>query len=165
MQTRLLTIGVFAVAFSLALAGCQSQPAKPKPQAKAVKETPAKPPVVSKEDAAVRDRCFERLSDIGGLFLMYGLSKRQLPATLDELRAVPGASNIGDFVCPASGQPYIYDPQGKPAPSGVGLVIVADPTPAHSGMRLCIVISENPKSGSMLTKVVALPESFFQTKE
>src|SRR5437764_13610496 len=73
--------------------------------------------------------CDSRLQDIGGLFLMYSLMNHRLPESLDELRAIPGASDVGDFTCPVSKQPYIYDRDGKPLPSGAGRTILYDSAP------------------------------------
>jgi hypothetical protein len=111
------------------------------------------------------DACSERLQDMCGLFLIYESQQHHLPQSLDDLKSVPGASDVGDFVCPVSKQPYTYNHDGLPAPSGTGRIICYDSTPAHGGLRMCIEILSREQAGQALQmKVIPLPEKFFQGK-
>ena len=104
------------------------------------------------------------MQDISGLLLLYTQIHHQLPDSLDELRTVPGASDVTDFTCPVSGKPYIYRPLGIPTPSGNGMIVLYDATPAHDGMRLALVIPKPGRGEAVVTQVIGLPESFFKGK-
>ena len=67
------------------------------------------------------DPCATRLHEICGPLLMYFAQNHQLPKDLKELSTVPGFSDVNDFTCPVSHQPYIYTPTGIPgkAPSSL----------------------------------------------
>jgi hypothetical protein len=155
---------ILALALLLAAVGCQSN-SKPAAGAKPRRTMPTAqertPPV---DPLAKAGGCDSRLQDISGLMLLYAQQNHHLPKSLDELRGYPGAADVGDFVCPVSGKPYIYNPDGIPTPSGAGRIMVYDPTPAHDGMRLCLVIPDSGKSSAVIMQVIALPEAFFRGK-
>ncbi len=141
--------------------GCKSAAQKPKPH-------PTLPPgqtsEVSTDSPDKTGGCDSRLHDISGLFLLYDAMNHHLPDSLDDLSKMPGADDVGDFTCPVSHQKYLYVPKGIPSPSGAGRIILFDATPAHGGMRLAIEITQTKGSGALVTKVIALPDAFFQGK-
>jgi hypothetical protein len=152
--------GLFVIALSI---GCQSG----KPSAKAHSQSVTAPPASAQplaDPLAQTGGCDAHLQDIAGLFLMYSLQNHRLPDSLDELKKLPGAADVGDFNCPVSGKPYLYNREGIPTRSGSGRIILYDAEPTHHGQRLALVIQESAPGGAMVTKVVELPESFFQGK-
>ena len=154
--------GMLLPALLIGVMGChpsaqQSSKKQPRPAISSSKEPRPDP-------LAKAGGCDARLQDIGGLFLMYSLMNHRLPESLDELRAIPGASDVGDFTCPVSKQPYIYDRIGIPVPSGAGRIILYDPAPSHDGQRLCLSLSETGQGGALVVKVIALPEVFFKAR-
>ncbi len=161
VQQSVLVLVVLAIATS----GCQSN--KPAGQKKQKQQTSAQPPLQQQpriNPLSKADGCDARLQDIGGLFLLYSMMNHRLPESLDELRTIPGASDVGDFTCPVSKQPYIYERAGIPVPSGAGRIILYDPAPSHGGQRLCLSLSETGQGGALVVKVVALPELFFKAR-
>lgn len=153
------------VVFAFAMSGCQSN--KPANQKKQKQQTTAQPALQQQPRSNPLSKaggCDARLQDIGGLFLMYSLLNHRLPESLDELRTIPGASDVGDFTCPVSKQQYIYNRAGIPVPSGAGRIILYDPAPSHDGQRLCLSLSETGQGGALVVKVVALPEIFFKAR-
>jgi hypothetical protein len=152
------------VVFAFAISGCQSS--KPANQKRQKQQTSAQPSFeqTRSDRLSGADGCDARLQDIGGLFLMYSLMNHRLPESLDELRTLPGASDVGDFTCPVSKVPYIYDRNGIPVPSGAGRIILYDAAPSHGGQRLCLSLSETGPGGALVTKVIALPEIFFKAR-
>ena len=143
--------------------GCQSSPAGAHGSAAApsLSDMPHNSKAEN-EALADSDGCAAKLQDIGGLFLLYHLQNHQMPKSLDDLRSLPGASDVGDFVCPVSKKPYIYNPAGIRSPSGAGLIVVYDPEPSHFGQRMCLEIIQLSSPGQ--TKVIPLPEAFFKGK-
>ena len=101
-----------------------------------------------------------RMHDLCGPLLMYYAMHKRVPASLEDLRHVAADFGTLDFNCPVSGLPYIYDPNGPSAPEGDATVVIYDQTPVHSGFRWCVTVAA-PVGGQLVTKVVALPESFF----
>jgi hypothetical protein len=107
------------------------------------------------------DACASRLHDISGLFLMYLLEHRDLPATIEELRPYAERLGVEGFTCPISGEAYIYIPDGIFLAEQNMRVILYDPRPTHSNMRWAIAIGAPTPDQPPRTKVVALPEAFF----
>lgn len=107
------------------------------------------------------DPCAMRLHDLSGLLLMYQMEHGQLPAALSDLAGFPGFDQLGGLVCPVSGKPYVYNPNGIMLPEQNKHVIVYDPEPSHAGMRLAITIDDPRDDQPMLTRVLVLPETFF----
>ena len=102
-----------------------------------------------------------RMHDISGALLFYYYVHHELPKSLDELRHMSGFEDV-EYACPTSGLPYVYVPAGLPAPNQPGAKIVLhDATPAHQGMRWAITILEPQDPGPLVTKVIAVPESYF----
>ena len=167
MITKTLHLAsMIAVALAMTIAGgcTSSSPSKPPKTTTVINSPRARSNESRAETPAASDGCDARLQDISGLFLLYNMMNHRLPESVDELHAMPGAAEIGDFSCPISKKPYIYNPAGLSAPSGTAKIILYDPAPSHGGMRLCVSISESKQGGAMVTKVIALPESFFKGK-
>ena len=107
------------------------------------------------------DECATRLQDMcGGLLMYYQINKR-LPASLHEIDDFPGGQDSGPMVCPVSKQPYVYVPAGIFLPEKNTRIIVYDPAPSHSHLRWAISIDEPDPEKPLVTKVIALPDSFF----
>ena len=139
----------------LAAAGCSATP-------QAAKPAPTASGSASSDDRALisTDPCALRLHDISGALLLYYNTHADLPPTLDILIKSPGAQDLGELTCPASGQPYVYFPAGVPVDPPPSRVVLFDATPAHAGKRLAIVIQPPTQPGGVLqARVIAIPES------
>jgi hypothetical protein len=154
-RRRLVCCGLLLAA---SLTGaCQAPAGKPSPAAARAPSAPAKQAPNSNTDP-----CAMRMHDICGPLLLYYAAHQELPARIEELAQVPGFENVRDFTCPASGQPYIYNPVGIVNSGAAARVVLYDPTPAHSGVRWAISIVEpEDERAPLVSKVVALPESAF----
>jgi len=107
------------------------------------------------------DPCAMRMHDISGALLFYYATHHELPKSVGELRHLGGFEDV-EYVCPVSGLPYVYVPAGLPAPNEPGAkIILYDAAPSHQGMRWAITILEPQGSGPLVTKVIAVPESYF----
>jgi hypothetical protein len=103
------------------------------------------------------DPCAERLHDLCGKLLLYHGIHSKLPGTLEELKAL-GSATLPPLVCPVSGKPYIYHPDGLAIRGWSGRLVLYDAMPSHSGMRWGVLV-EDPGSGKTLTaRVLLLPE-------
>jgi hypothetical protein len=143
--------GIVILVLGSILAGC-AQPAAMQPADKS--STPAA--IVSDNQKRLPDECAMRLQELCGPLMLYFNSNFHLPEKLEELRQVPGFENLNSFTCPTSGQPYVYTPQGLPAPLPGWYVIVADQSPAHSGARWAIVIMAPQQGMPLVTNVILL---------
>lgn len=109
----------------------------------------------------MNDPCSTQLHDLCGPLLLYLTTNFRLPETLDELRQMPGAESIGDFACPASKQPYVYNPAGIVGPDISKRAVIYDAAPTHAGRRWTIVIREASPNAPFIAEVVAWPEGRF----
>lgn len=107
------------------------------------------------------DPCAMRMHDISGALLFYYAAVHKLPPALADLKKTPLGAGL-EFTCPASGQAYIYNPEGVAAPDGQSLLICYDPSPSHSGFRLAISVPATDPEGALVTKVVPVAEAHFQ---
>ena len=107
------------------------------------------------------DPCAMRLHDLSGALLAYYAIYYEFPQDLSELTAESMVVQPPPLECPVSGIPYIYDAAGILLPERGSRIIVYDPAPSHSRMRWAITVEEPAYGGLPITKVVALPESFF----
>jgi hypothetical protein len=157
------------VVFSLALtafSGCQSVP-----QAKPAHDTlrPDDLPVSSGQPAehfspdelTAKDRCPARLHEIEGGLLLYYAMKKQMPASLEELKAI--SNTPLNLTCPDSGLPYAYSPNGLRKPGGTKHIVVYDPVMNKDGTRWCIVAAEGKPGAAQATEVVQIAEPVFLT--
>jgi len=143
------------------LAGCGA------PAATSSKQPVEKARVMTRSaDAAptkltLSDPCASRLHDLCGPLLYYLSRNYRLPETLDELRQMPGLEGVGEFVCPDTKQPYIYNPAGVVGPNVSQRAVVYDAEPTHRGHRWTIIIKEATPNAPFTAEVVAWPESRF----
>jgi hypothetical protein len=134
--------------------GCQTQTSSPPPKKNRASES---------SQLNTFDSCASRLHDISGPLLLYYATNRHLPPSLDELKQVGGFGDL-EYKCPVSGMEYIYLPKGIPTPNQPGArIILYDAAPSHQGMRWAVSITEPPdrSSGALVTKVIAVPDSYF----
>ncbi len=117
------------------------------------------------ESGPVIDPCADRLHDISGHLLLYYSLERQLPQTLDELRAEADPGVVPPFTCPVSGKLYLYHPKGLQVPGRPGRLVLCDAAPTHSGMRWGIVITEWKTGGPLAARVILLSEELIGTAE
>jgi hypothetical protein len=116
----------------------------------------------SNAQRTMTDPCAMRLHDLAGALLLYHASHGSLPATLEELRNVPGAiAPLESFACPVSKAPYRYEPAGLSLRGRVARVILFDATAAHDGKRWAVEVPDSAPDEPLVTKVVSLPESAF----
>ena len=146
-----------------ALAGCgapSKQPASsPRSAAAATQPAPAQTGRLT-----VNDPCPTLLHDLCGPMLLYLTSNYRLPERLDELRQMPGAERIGEFTCPTSKRPYVYNPAGVIGANVSQRAVVYDAAPTHGGYRWAIVVKEATPNAPFIAEVVAWPESRFPKK-
>jgi hypothetical protein len=170
----------------LAAAGCQQQesprpsaarPVTPQdytparvPQQQRQPQVPAvatQDPARAAEAVATRfDPCGERLHEIAGMLLQYYVQNHRLPDRLADLSAgaAPAGAVAADpdqfFRCPASGQRYVYNPEGPPIATGVtgSHLIIYDAVAAHDGARWGIAIAEPQGNQPLTARVVVIPD-------
>ena len=107
------------------------------------------------------DPCPTRLHDVCGPLLMYLNQNYRLPERIEELRAMPGAEAGGDFTCPMTSQPYVYNPAGVVGANVSQRAVLYDAAPSHSGYRWAVVVREATPNAPFIAEVVAWPESRF----
>jgi hypothetical protein len=160
---RCCNIGLWlAAAAMLVLGGCVTETtrigAKPASPDHAAAARPLTPDVV-----AATDRCALRLWDIGGVLLQYFSLNKQLPARLEDLAPLADPGEPLFFVCPLSGKPYGYAPQGLVREGRHKRIIIFDSTPAHDGKRWCVLMPDDLRPGdAQSVEVVPVPEEVFQ---
>jgi hypothetical protein len=166
MSVRSLRNALPVVMTGLLLAGCQ--PAAPPPTAGGPtfdlgqgNGGNASGGVPSSPDAIVStDPTAARLQDVGGYVLLYYREHEQMPASLDELRNMPGGQDL-QFTSASTGKPFVYQPAGMWSPQrGDKCIILYDPDLKH-GARWCLFMTL-PKAGAALSvDVMAVPEPIF----
>jgi hypothetical protein len=141
--------------------GCQ--PAKPAPTPGQTNQITVLKPVdpsgktFSPDEILSQDASATRLHDIEGALLDYYSINRQMPAELTDLKDIP-AANLNS---PASGQPYVYAPDGLWIPNQQACIVVYDPALSSDGTRWCLTMIP-PKPGSaVFVDVQAIPEAVF----
>ncbi len=90
------------------------------------------------------DPCATNLQELTGQLLFYYSAHGKLPPTLDELPAMPGEQKAA-LVCPKTGKPYVYFPEGLRSPPELmafdrktgtaregNMLILVDSVPAHA---------------------------------
>ena len=107
------------------------------------------------------DPCATRLHDLSGSLLLYQLLNNRAPDTLADLVDLDAGPAVPEAVCPVSGRPYVYRPGGIYLQDRDAHVVIHDPAPSHSGMRWAVTYRPPAAGGPPVTKVIALPESFF----
>lgn len=106
-----------------------------------------------------------RLHDLSGALLFHYLNHNKLPADLSELRSLEADKPLPPAVCPVSSRPYVYNAGGIFMQEQRSYVVLYDPAPSHSHMRWAVTLPDpndaNAGGSAPVTKVIALPESFF----
>jgi hypothetical protein len=102
--------------------------------------------------------CDQQLQDLGGDLLLYWRFHHKLPAGLGDLKSVDPA--MPPTVCPVSGKPYVYRPEGVRVPGREGLLVLYDPEPSHTGMRWGVFLEGAEEQ--LVSRVILLPETLFK---
>jgi hypothetical protein len=136
------------------LLGCQTEKQSKSTSLRGAESDPVAP-------ISNTDPCATRLHDICGALLLFYATNDRLPADLTELERAPGSEDIPSFTCPVSNKPYVYNAGGIRMPEKNSWVILYDPAPSHSNLRWAVSILEPVPGQPLVTKVVALPETFF----
>ena len=120
------------------------------------------PTLARQEPISNTDACAMRLHDICGALLLYYFNHFELPESLADLEPISEDQPLPPMICPVTQVPYIYSIDGIYLPERDSWIILYDPAPAHSRMRWAVTVQQPPDETEMLiTKVIALPESFF----
>jgi hypothetical protein len=104
------------------------------------------------------DPCAERLHEICGHLLLYYSAAGTLPKNLADLR---GASSdpLPPLVCPISGKPYVYNPEGLAVQGRRGRVVIYDAAPPiHGGKRWAILADVGAGDKPLAARVILVPE-------
>jgi len=115
-------------------------------------------PHVSRPGAA-RDACADRLHDVSGQLLLCYAATGRLPPSLEDLRTARGTAQNPPLVCPVSGKPYLYRPEGLLLPGQPGRLVLYDAAGAHAGMRWGIVIAAGEPGASLTASVIPVDEA------
>jgi hypothetical protein len=115
------------------------------------------------DDILGTDPSAVRLQNLGGDFLLYMRVYGQMPAKLEDLRAVDDQAGANTVNSPAVGQPYVYVPRGLWLSGHSNDIVVFDPALTKRSMRWCLFLGPRRGNGSFSVDVVALPESVFKT--
>lgn len=147
---------VLAVATAaLLLTGCGAAPEEATTRSASADGADARP-------ISSTDPCAMRLHDLSGDLLLFYFTHGRLPDELSELAELPGAAtDTAALTCPESDAGYIYNPNGILLAEQGTYVVLYDPAPVHAGMRWAITVREPDEGGTLIAKVVALPERFF----
>jgi hypothetical protein len=171
MSFRLNLRCSLAIVGVLALSGCQQQP----PPATVVPSGPTRVDfsqapeslsptnqALTPDDIVSTDPTASRLQDIGGYVLLYYRENDHMPASLDELRTLPGGEDLR-FNSASTGQAFGFVAPGLwPPQTGDKCIIVYDSTLVN-GKRWCLFMTL-PRSGEALNvDVECIPDSAFQT--
>jgi len=125
---------------------------------------PAAEPELIQRPSVQKDACAERLHDVCGNLLFYYAGKRTLPPTAAALQATGGPLAV-PLVCPLSGKPYVYKPEGIIVGKHNGRVVLYDPKPSHSGMRWAVLVTPSADGAEITARVILVPEKDFRPAE
>lgn len=109
-------------------------------------------------DDIALDPCAARLHDLSGRLLLYYAANRRLPK---RLAALPAPHS--PLVCPVSGKPYIYDPEGLVLPERPGRLVLYDPAPSHLGGRWGITLIKSAPGAPLTTRVIWVKEAVLRS--
>lgn len=146
MTRRLLQLTIAALCLLLGAVsvGCAPSPPSAEPA-----------PSRAHAEGVAAQECSVRLHDLCAELLLYSARNKLLPWDLTEL---PGISHSP--ACPASREPYLYNPAGWPVGKVGEHVIVCDARPTHLGTRLGIVVAPSEPGQPLVLKVASLPRGF-----
>jgi hypothetical protein len=169
MSARLFRRCLFVILVACAMVGCQQQPPPPvsfgptsvdysnKPDT----ESPTGEPL-SPESIFPTDPTATRLQDIGGYILLYYRDHKQLPASLDDLRSLPGGDDL-QFTSASTGEFFAYQPAGMWSPNHTDkCILIYDPN-LINGKRWCLFMTAPNNGAALSVNVTAIPDSMFQT--
>src|SRR6266496_3760811 len=117
------------------------------------------PPI---EQTLKSDPCAARLHAISGAMLEYYALHNRLPVALVELESLADLDQPLNFVCPDSGQPYVYVPAGLQAPDDAKRIVLHDPTPNRLGLRWVILMQKPRGRQPAAMWVVSLTDPLFR---
>ena len=103
------------------------------------------------------DACAERLHDLSGRLLLHYSLHRRLPPTLEALETFDPEKPV-PFVCPVSGEPYVYRPEGFQVPDRPGRLVLYDAAPCHSGMRWGVFVDDAGDARRLIARVILIPD-------
>jgi len=106
------------------------------------------------------DPCRNRLHELSAQLLEYYALHRELPPTADHLAGGPGSAEVPPPVCPVTGQPYVYLPEGLESPSREGRLVLFEAKPGHGDIRWGIAVSRLPGGAGLLTEVIAVDDTW-----
>lgn len=109
------------------------------------------------------DQCAGNLHEFAGLFLMYYASHQKMPPTLKDVLSMADPAALPSLVCPASGQPYVYERRGYRRIGDERLLVLFDRQPAHNGSFQALLMSPPAPGQPLKTWVVSLPPLALQT--
>jgi hypothetical protein len=146
-----LTIGLMAALAVAPMGGCQSDSGQGRP-------IPS-----GHSTRSLDDPCATQLQNISGALLLYYAMHRSMPASLEDLGPLADVDAPLQFVCPSSGLPYVYNPQGLVSAGRNKRIIVYDAKPVHDGARWCILMAPPGANSSISVEVLLVEESDFKT--
>ncbi len=146
---------------AVALAGCGAPSKQPASRRESTAAAATQPAPAQTGRLTVNDPCPTLLHDMCGPLLLYLTSNYRLPEHLDELRQMPAGNRIGEFTCPTSKRPYVYNRSGVIGANVSQRAVVYDAAPTHGGYRWAIVVKEATPNAPFIAEVVAWPESRF----
>ena len=168
-QPRPIVWRLMVLAISVTLSGgCKSttdQPPKPRSVVRVNGEEfstaiTSKPPPI--DQTLKSDPCAARLHAISGAMLEYYALHNRLPVALAELESLADLDQPLNFVCPDSGQPYVYVPAGLQAPDDAKRIVLHDPTPNRMGLRWVILMQKPRGRQPAAMWVVSLTDPLFR---
>ncbi len=148
----------------LLAAGCQTSAPK---HVETAAPAPAAAPSSARVDlhtdpATLTDPCSENLQNVCEAMLLYYITNKHLPPTLQDLQRYADAGTSLSFKCPTSGEAYVYNAQGLIAPGVHDRLLVYDTEAVHNGHRWGIVMAA-PRPGQPITVfVIPLQESLLK---
>ena len=146
---------------AVAIAGCGAPAAERRGSRSPTTIAATQPAPKQAGRLTVNDPCPTLLHDLCGPLLLYLTSNYRLPESLDELRQIPGSQGMGEFTCPLTKRPYVYNREGVIGANVSQRAVVYDAGPDHSGYRWAIVVKEATPNAPFIAEVVAWPESRF----
>jgi hypothetical protein len=170
MRTGSLRVLLIAPAMALGLApcGCQTttqnapmNTSASNSRAASVSDFSSAGPTNSPDAILSGDPSPGRLQDIGGYLMLFYHEYKRMPASLDELRTMPGGDEVN--VLSPSGQPYGYYPDGAWSSKQPQKCVVAyDPMVSSNGFRWCLLMSlPKGNADALSVEAVSLPDSNF----
>ncbi len=113
---------------------------------------------VAPEPAPAVDLCAQRLGTISERLLLHFAAHGEAPEALEHLGAVGGTGQDLAYVCPLSGEAYVYDPAALTSLGPEGTFAVYDARPVHNGGRWVITLSRGAPKGPIVANVVWVSE-------